>query len=113
MERKRPGKNIHVFTIHCTGWCDAGEPELKIGRVKAPVQKTPATVLEEVDATALHHLLDEHEHVAVLFYSSLDHSSLRVTNVPKIYLTRICLNADKEDRDLIKLSREQLSSCFA
>ena len=45
---------------------------MKIGRVKAPVQKTPATVLEEVDATALHHLLDEHEHVAVLFYSTLD-----------------------------------------
>ena len=72
MERKRPGKNIHVVTIHYTGWCDAGEPELKIGRVKAPVQKTPATVLEEVDATALHHLLDEHEHVAVLFYATLD-----------------------------------------
>ena len=48
--------------------------------------------------------------VSRLLYSSLEHSLLRVTNVPKIYLMRICLNADKEDKDLIKLSREKLSS---
>ena len=52
------------------------EGEVKIGKVKAPVQKTPKTVIEAVDATELLHILDEHEHVAVLFYSSLDKAAV-------------------------------------
>ena len=49
-----------------------GEPELKIGKVRPPVAKTPLTVINDVDEAVLHQLLDEHEHVAVLFYASLD-----------------------------------------
>ena len=45
---------------------------IKLGKVKAPVAKTPKTVIDDVDEDGLHQVLDEHEHVAVLFYSSLD-----------------------------------------
>ena len=48
------------------------EGEQKIGKVKAPLPRTPKTVIEDVDEVGLHHILDEHEHVAVLFYSDLD-----------------------------------------
>ena len=50
----------------------------KIGRVKAPTLKTPNTIIDDVDEVRLNELLDEHEHVAVLFYSSLDKETNKI-----------------------------------
>ena len=44
----------------------------KIGKVKAPTPKTPNTIIDEVPGETLVHIVDEHEHVAVLFYDKLD-----------------------------------------
>ena len=44
----------------------------KIGKLKPVAQKTPNTIIEDVTGEQLTHLLDEHEHVAVVFYDTLD-----------------------------------------
>merc|ERR1711962_1321462 len=49
---------------------EAAKP--KIPKIKTPVQKTPNTLIDDVPGDSLVHLVDEHEHVAVLFYNSLD-----------------------------------------
>ena len=44
----------------------------KIGKVKPATPKTPNTMIEEVAGEELTQLVDEHEHVAVLFYEKMD-----------------------------------------
>ena len=50
----------------------------KIGKVKAPTPKTPNTIIDDVPGENLVHLVDEHEHVAVLFYDKLDKTTKKV-----------------------------------
>ena len=50
----------------------------KIGKVKAPVPKTPNTIIDDVPGESLVHIVDEHEHVVVLFYEKLDKKTKKV-----------------------------------
>ena len=46
--------------------------EKKIGKIKPPTPKTPNTIINDVTEEELVQIVDEHEHVAVLFYDKLD-----------------------------------------
>ena len=46
--------------------------------MKSPTTKTPTTIVDDVDEARLTELLDEHEHVAVLFYESLNQKTNKV-----------------------------------
>ena len=70
---------------------------IKLGKVKPPVAKTPKTVIEDVDEEGLHQILDEHEHVAVLFYSSLD----RLTK--KYILEMEQMDSESLDIEIVRL----------
>ena len=50
----------------------------KIGKIKAPTPKTPNTIINEATEEELEQIVDEHEHVAVLFYEKLDKKTQRV-----------------------------------
>ena len=56
---------------------DATKPK-KIGKVKPPTPKTPNTIIADVPGETLVHLVDEHEHVAVLFYDKLDKKTKKI-----------------------------------
>eukprot|EP00092_Neocalanus_flemingeri_P058940 GFUD01070340.1.p1 GENE.GFUD01070340.1~~GFUD01070340.1.p1 ORF type:complete len:2430 (-),score=751.56 GFUD01070340.1:121-7410(-) len=58
---------------------DAAKPkQKKIGKIKAPTPKTPNTIIDDVPGETLVHIVDEHEHVAVLFYDQLDKKTKKV-----------------------------------
>ena len=50
----------------------------KIGKIKPPVAKTPNTIINDVSGEELIQIVDEHEHVAVLFYGNLDKKTQKV-----------------------------------
>ena len=50
----------------------------KIGKIKAPTPKTPNTIINDVTGEELVHIIDEHEHVAILFYDKLDKKTQKV-----------------------------------
>ena len=52
--------------------------EKKIGKIKPPVPKTPNTIINDVSGEELVHIVDEHEHVAILFYERLDKKTQKV-----------------------------------
>ena len=52
--------------------------EKKIGKIKPPVAKTPNTIINDVSGEELVHIVDEHEHVAILFYEKLDKKTQKV-----------------------------------
>ena len=52
--------------------------EKKIGKIKPPVAKTPNTIINDVSGEELVHIVDEHEHVAILFYGNLDKKTQKV-----------------------------------
>ena len=54
------------------------------GTLPALFNLVPLTVydVQDVDRQGLVHLVDEHEHVAVLFYANLDKTTKKVTNQP-------------------------------
>ena len=52
--------------------------EKKIGKIKPPTPKTPNTVINDVTAEELVHIVDEHEHVAILFYEKMDKRTQKV-----------------------------------
>ena len=50
----------------------------KIGKIKPPTPKTPNTIINDVTGEELVHIIDEHEHVAILFYDKLDKKTQKV-----------------------------------
>ena len=50
----------------------------KIGKIKAPTPKTPNTIINDATGEELVHIIDEHQHVAVLFYEKLDKKTQKV-----------------------------------
>ena len=52
--------------------------EKKIGKIKPPVPKTPNTIINDVTGEELVQIVDEHEHVAILFYEKLDKKTQKV-----------------------------------
>ena len=60
---------IICILIQC---CYLQDAEKKIGKIKAPTPKTPNTIINDVTEEELVHIVDEHEHVAILFYEKMD-----------------------------------------
>ena len=52
--------------------------EKKIGKIKPPVAKTPKTIINNVSGEELVQIVDEHEHVTILFYEKLDKKTQKV-----------------------------------
>ena len=52
--------------------CSLQDADKKIGKIKPPAPKTPNTIINDVTADDLIHIIDEHEHVAILFYDKMD-----------------------------------------
>ena len=52
--------------------------EKKIGKIKPPTPKTPNTIINDITAEELEHIVDEHEHVAILFYEKMDKRTQKV-----------------------------------
>ena len=50
----------------------------KIGKIKPPTPKTPNTIINDATGEELVQIIDEHQHVAVLFYDKLDKKTQRV-----------------------------------
>ena len=50
----------------------------KIGKVKPPTPKTPKTIINDATGEELVQIIDEHQHVAVLFYEKLDKKTQKV-----------------------------------
>ena len=50
----------------------------KIGKIKPPTPKTPNTIINDATGEELELIVDEHEHVTVLFYEKLDKKTQRV-----------------------------------
>ena len=50
----------------------------KIGKIKPPTPKTPNTIINDATGEELIQIIDEHQHVAVLFYEKLDKKTQRV-----------------------------------
>ena len=50
----------------------------KIGKIKPPVAKTPNTIINDVTGEEVVQIVDEHEHVAILFYEKLDKKTQKV-----------------------------------
>ena len=71
---------ILLLLVHGGNFQDAtGEKKAKkIGKVKAPTPKTPNTLIDDVPGDTLVHIVDEHEHVAVLFYDKMDKKTKKV-----------------------------------
>ena len=61
--------------ISCTEPHDATK---KIGKVKPPTPKTPKTIINDATGEELVQIIDEHQHVAVLFYEKLDKKTQKV-----------------------------------
>ena len=53
----------------------------KIGKIKPPTPKTPNTIINDVTGEELVQIIDEHQHVAVLFYEKLDKKTQRVLSL--------------------------------
>ena len=49
-----------------------------IGKIKPPTPKTPNTIINDANEEELDQIVDEHEHVAVLFYDKLDKKTQKV-----------------------------------
>ena len=60
---------IICILVQC---CYLQDAEKKIGKIKAPTPKTPNTIINDVTEEELVHIVDEHEHVAILFYEKMD-----------------------------------------
>ena len=50
----------------------------KIGKIKPPTPKTPNTIINDATGEELVQIIDEHQHVAVLFYEKLDKKTQKV-----------------------------------
>ena len=61
-----------TITILLIQYCSLQDSDKKIGKIKPPTPKTPNTIINDVSADDLIHIIDEHEHVAILFYDKMD-----------------------------------------
>ena len=50
----------------------------KLGKIKPPTPKTPNTIINDATGEELVQIIDEHQHVAVLFYEKLDKKTQKV-----------------------------------
>ena len=67
-------KHLFFLTISILliQYCSLQDADKKIGKIKPPTPKTPNTIINDVTADDLIHIIDEHEHVAILFYDKMD-----------------------------------------
>ena len=71
---------IASFLILCflISYAEPQDATKKIGKIKPPTPKTPNTIINDATGEELIQIIDEHQHVAVLFYEKLDKKTQKV-----------------------------------
>ena len=70
--------SVLLLVLVLTGLSSAQDATKKIGKIKPPTPKTPNTIINDATGEELELIVDEHEHVTVLFYEKLDKKTQRV-----------------------------------